>query len=34
LGTLMGRSMSILRGRIDGKMVSSILQSKLEKSLS
>lgn len=34
LGTLMGRSMSILRGRIDGKMVSSILQSKLEQSLS
>jgi glutamyl-tRNA(Gln) amidotransferase subunit E len=34
LGTLMGRSMSILRGRIDGKMVNSILQSKLEQSLS
>jgi len=34
LGTLMGRSMSLLRGRVDGKTVSSILESKLEQSLS
>ena len=34
LGTLMGRSMSLLRGRVDGKKVSSILESKLEQSLS
>lgn len=34
LGTLMGRSMSLLRGRVDGKKVSSILESKLEQNLS
>jgi glutamyl-tRNA(Gln) amidotransferase subunit E len=34
LGTLMGRSMSLLRGRVDGKKVSSILKSKLEQGLS
>jgi glutamyl-tRNA(Gln) amidotransferase subunit E len=34
LGTLMGRSMSLLRGRVDGKMVSSILENKLEQILS
>jgi glutamyl-tRNA(Gln) amidotransferase subunit E len=34
LGTLMGRSMSLLRGRVDGKTVSSILEKKLEQSLS
>jgi glutamyl-tRNA(Gln) amidotransferase subunit E len=34
LGTLMGRSMSLLRGRVDGKTVNSILESKLEQSLS
>ncbi len=34
LGTLMGRSMSLLRGRVDGKTVSSILERKLEQSLS
>jgi glutamyl-tRNA(Gln) amidotransferase subunit E len=34
LGTLMGRSMSLLRGRVDGRTVSSILESKLEQSLS
>jgi glutamyl-tRNA(Gln) amidotransferase subunit E len=33
LGTLMGRSMSLLRGRVDGKKVSSILESKLEQNL-
>jgi glutamyl-tRNA(Gln) amidotransferase subunit E len=34
LGTLMGRSMSLLRGRVDGKKVSTILESKLKQSLS
>jgi glutamyl-tRNA(Gln) amidotransferase subunit E len=34
LGTLMGRSMSVLRGKVDGKKVSSILRSKIEQSLS
>ncbi|MGH9953385.1 MAG: GatB/YqeY domain-containing protein, partial [Nitrososphaeraceae archaeon] len=34
LGTLMGRSMSLLRGRVDGKKVSSIIESKLEQGLS
>jgi glutamyl-tRNA(Gln) amidotransferase subunit E len=34
LGTLMGRCMSLLRGRVDGKTVSSILEIKLEESLS
>lgn len=34
LRTLMGRSMLLLRGRVDGKMVSSILKSKLEQILS
>jgi glutamyl-tRNA(Gln) amidotransferase subunit E len=34
LGTLMGRSMSLLRGRVDGKKVNSILENKLKQSLS
>jgi glutamyl-tRNA(Gln) amidotransferase subunit E len=34
LGTLMGRCMSLLRGRVDGKIVSSMLERKLEQSLS
>jgi glutamyl-tRNA(Gln) amidotransferase subunit E len=34
LGTLMGRSMSVLRGRADGKKVNSKLRSKIEQNLS
>jgi glutamyl-tRNA(Gln) amidotransferase subunit E len=34
LGTLMGKSMSILRGKADGKKVNSILRNKIEKNLS
>jgi glutamyl-tRNA(Gln) amidotransferase subunit E len=34
LRTLMGRCMLLLRGRVDGKTVSSILESKLEQILS
>jgi glutamyl-tRNA(Gln) amidotransferase subunit E len=34
LGALMGRSMSVLRGKVDGKKVNSILKNKLEQSLS
>jgi glutamyl-tRNA(Gln) amidotransferase subunit E len=33
LGTLMGKSMSLLRGRVDGKTVSTILENKLNQSL-
>jgi glutamyl-tRNA(Gln) amidotransferase subunit E len=33
LGTLMGKSMSLLRGRVDGKTVSTVLESKLNQSL-
>jgi glutamyl-tRNA(Gln) amidotransferase subunit E len=34
LGTLMGRSMSVLRGKADGKKVNSKLRSKIEQNLS
>jgi glutamyl-tRNA(Gln) amidotransferase subunit E len=33
LGTLMGRSMSVLRGKIDGERINSVLKQKLEQLL-
>jgi glutamyl-tRNA(Gln) amidotransferase subunit E len=33
LGMLMGRSMAILRGKVDGQIVSAVLKKKLEESL-